>query len=77
MDAIHIQAGYLSSDNHMVKLGFGGFAKGYAIEQVIAVLTQYGIHHALVDIGGDLKTIGQRGERPWSVGIRHQDKTVY
>ena len=71
MEAIHIQAGYLSSDNHMVKLGFGGFAKGYAIEQVIAVLTQYGIHHALVDIGGDLKTIGQRGERPWSVGIRH------
>jgi len=55
----------------MVKLGFGGFAKGFAVDAAITALQQQGINDAIVNIGGDLRAIGSHGERPWVIGIRH------
>ena len=71
MTAITIQNGQLSSNNPNVKLCFGGFAKGFAVDQAILTLQNQGIHNALVNIGGDLRAIGQHGERPWIIGVRH------
>lgn len=71
MADITIQQGILHSQNQSVKLGFGGFAKGFAVDNAIASLQDLGIQHALVNIGGDLRAIGQHGKRPWVVGIRH------
>lgn len=71
MDNIHINNGALSSDNSNVKLGFGGFAKGFAVDTAINALQQLGITNAIVNIGGDLRAIGKHGERPWIIGIRH------
>lgn len=74
MDNIHIKDGVLSSDNPEVKLGFGGFAKGTAVDAAIAALKQQGIENAIINIGGDLRAIGSHGERPWRIGIRHPRK---
>ena len=74
MDDISINNGELSSSNTKVKLGFGGFAKGYAVDTAIAALQQQGIQNAIVNIGGDLRAIGSHGERPWVIGIRHPRK---
>ncbi len=71
MADIHIEKGKLTSTNPNVRLGFGGFAKGYAVDQAIAALQQHGITNALVNIGGDLRAIGSHGTRPWVIGIRH------
>ena len=71
MTDIKIENGELSSANSDVKLGFGGFAKGYAVDQAIAALQQHGINDAIVNIGGDLRAIGSHGKRPWVIGIRH------
>jgi thiamine biosynthesis lipoprotein len=71
MDDIQIKDGLLSSDNRMVKLGFGGFAKGTAVDAAIASLKQQGIENAIINIGGDLRAIGSHGKRPWRIGIRH------
>jgi len=71
MKDIHIHNGLLNSDNTAAKLGFGAFAKGYAIDKAIEVLKAQNIDNALVNIGGDLKAIGQAGERPWVIGVRH------
>jgi thiamine biosynthesis lipoprotein len=71
MDAIKFDNGHLTSDNNAVKLGFGGFAKGFAVDQAIMALQNQGIKNALVNIGGDLRAIGQHGERPWVIGVRH------
>jgi len=71
MDDIQIKDGVLSSDNRMVKLGFGGFAKGTAVDAAIASLKQQGIENAIINIGGDLRAIGSHGKRPWRIGIRH------
>jgi len=61
----------LSSNNTAVQLDMGAFAKGYAVDQAIELLKQRGINNAIVNAGGDLRAIGQRGERPWRIGIRH------
>jgi thiamine biosynthesis lipoprotein len=71
MEDIQIENGLLTSNNTNVRLGFGGFAKGYAVDNAIAILQQQGIQHAVVNIGGDLRAIGKHGERPWIIGIRH------
>jgi len=71
MDDIHINGNTLSSDNTHVKLGFGGFAKGYAVDTAIEALKQQGISDAIINIGGDLRAIGSHGKRPWIIGIRH------
>jgi len=74
MQDIRINAGVLSSNNRMVKLGFGGFAKGTAVDAAISALKQQGIENAIINIGGDLRAIGSHGERPWRIGIRHPRK---
>ena len=71
MEDIVIENGVLTSNNTNVRLGFGGFAKGYAVDNAIRILQQQGIENAVVNIGGDLRAIGRHGERPWIIGIRH------
>lgn len=61
----------LQSNNEQVQLNFGAFAKGYAIERSMKTLRNFGIQHAVINAGGDLKVIGQHQDRPWSIGIRH------
>jgi thiamine biosynthesis lipoprotein len=61
----------IRSTNPVVKLDFGAFAKGYAVDRAIEVLREMGIRNAVINAGGDLRAIGRHGERPWRVGIRH------
>jgi thiamine biosynthesis lipoprotein len=74
MDDIIIENGELRSTNNAVKLGFGGFAKGYAVDSAIDALKKQGIENAIINIGGDLRAIGSHGKRPWIIGIRHPRK---
>lgn len=74
MQAIRIEDGTLTSDNRIVKLGFGGFAKGTAVDAAINALKQLDIENAIINIGGDLRAIGSHGDRPWRIGIRHPRK---
>ncbi|WP_035383285.1 FAD:protein FMN transferase [Ferriphaselus sp. R-1] len=64
----------VSSRNPAVQFDLGGYAKGYALDRAIALLKQQGIHHALVNIGGNVMALGQHGSRPWRVGIQHPRK---
>lgn len=74
MDDITIESVRMQSRNPHVKLDLGGVAKGYGIEQIMALLKNHGIKHAIVNTGGDLKAIGQHGKRAWKVGIRDPRK---
>lgn len=47
-----------------------GLAKGYVIDQGIAALKGAGIEYALIDAGGDVRSIaGSDPNRQWNVGI--------
>ncbi len=67
---IHIDGLELRSDNPSVQLDFGGIAKGYAVDLTIARLREMGITNAIVNAGGDLRAIGNHGDRPWRVAVR-------
>jgi len=50
-------------------LDLGGIAKGLAVDRIAARLDAAGIAPALINAGGDLRVIGNRGDRPWRIGI--------
>jgi len=57
-----------------VVIDLGGIAKGYAVDNGIAILVDCGIKGGLVTAGGDSRILGDRGNRPWMMGIRHPRK---
>jgi len=48
----------------------GGIGKGYGVDRAVALLVAAGLTDFMVQAGGDLYVAGQRGDRPWRVGIR-------
>ncbi len=60
----------LYSKNDQVQLDFGGDAKGLAIDMALDIIAKAGIKSAIVNIGGDMKTLGLKNGQPWSVGIQ-------
>jgi thiamine biosynthesis lipoprotein len=67
---IRIDGLSLSSRNPDVQLDFGGVAKGYAVDLAVAYLRERGIGNAIANAGGDLRAIGEHGDRPWRVAVR-------
>jgi thiamine biosynthesis lipoprotein len=53
-----------------VRIDLGGFAKGHAVDNSVAILKRLGIAHAMVAAGGDSRVLGDRRGRPWTIAIR-------
>ena len=68
---ITILQGRASSRKTSVQLDFGGLAKGWALDRIARRLRAAHIDHALINIGGNIMALGQHGQRPWHVGLRH------
>jgi thiamine biosynthesis lipoprotein len=51
-------------------IGLGGIGKGYALDQVAAMLAAAGFDDFLVVGGGQVLARGRRGDRPWRIGLR-------
>jgi thiamine biosynthesis lipoprotein len=60
-----------------VEITLGGIAKGYAVDEALAVIKQMGIKHALINAGGDMSALGSKpnGE-PWLVALVNPDDTT-
>jgi thiamine biosynthesis lipoprotein len=54
-----------------VKIDLGGIAKGHAVDKGIAILRHCGVQNGLVTAGGDSRILGDKGGRPWMMGVRH------
>jgi FAD:protein FMN transferase len=55
-----------------MEIDFGGIGKEYAVDRAAGVCAALGIHHGLVDLGGDIRLIGPHPDgTPWRIGIRH------
>ena len=61
-----------------MEMDFGGVGKEYAADRVAARLEDLGVESAVVNLAGDLRTVGSRGDgRPWKIGVqdpRHLDR---
>ena len=54
-----------------MEIDFGGFGKEYAADRAAEVFLSLGIQHGLVDLGGDIRIIGDKtDESGWNIGIR-------
>ncbi len=62
-------------------LDVGAIAKGYATEQVALWMEEHGISGYSLNVGGNVRTVGARGDgKSWSVGIEdpnNDDETAY
>lgn len=57
-----------------MSLDVGAVAKGYTAQKLCEGMRELGIQSALVSIGGNVQTIGHRGDgKPWRVGIQNPD----
>ncbi|MDH4072305.1 MAG: FAD:protein FMN transferase [Gammaproteobacteria bacterium] len=54
-----------------VRINLGGIAKGYAVEQGVAIARRYGVRNARVTAGGDTRLLGDRRGTPWMVGVQN------
>lgn len=68
-DSVAPVDGRLSPDEPL-RIDLGGFAKGLAIDRALAELRAMDIDAAIVNLGGDLGTIGHPKDRPWRIGVR-------
>lgn len=68
----------LNETNHSVylekagmQLDLGAIGKGYAADKVAQMLRQRGVEHAIIDLGGNIYTLGDKpGNKLWTVGIQ-------
>ncbi|WP_164102780.1 FAD:protein FMN transferase [Candidatus Laterigemmans baculatus] len=52
-----------------LRIDLSAIAKGHGVDRVLGLLVELGCEHAFVDIGGEDRAIGRRGERGWRVAI--------
>jgi thiamine biosynthesis lipoprotein len=52
-----------------LQIDLGGIAKGYAVDLAIETLRRWGVESALVNAGGDMRSLGRRA---WPVEVRGQ-----
>lgn len=60
----------ISSNNPNIWLDFGGIAKGYAIDVAVTILQEHGINDAIINAGGDLRSMGSKGKKAWRIAIQ-------
>ena len=55
-----------------IRLDFNSIAQGYSVDQVAALLEAQNIHQYMVEIGGEVRTKGQKNDgQPWAIGIEN------
>ena len=53
------------------KICLGGIAKGYAADEARRILSENNINNAMINLGGNIITMGEKDGRPWTVGIQN------
>lgn len=56
-----------------MSLDVGAIAKGYAAEKIAQNLEEKGVTGYILNLGGNVRTIGMAGDKPWNVGIENSD----
>ncbi len=52
-----------------VYVDLSAIAKGYGVDKLVELMASLGCKHVFVDIGGEDRVLGRRGNRPWRVAV--------
>lgn len=70
-EKVHIEGSQIQMEPGS-KIDFGAVGKGYAGDEVVQILREYGITSALLDIGGNIQAVGAKPDgSPWRLGLRN------
>ncbi|MEO3945974.1 FAD:protein FMN transferase [Gorillibacterium sp. CAU 1737] len=59
-----------------MSLDIGGTGKGYAADLIAEYVESQGFHSAIIDMGGNLLTVGQKPDgSDWTIGIQNPDQS--
>jgi thiamine biosynthesis lipoprotein len=75
---IDVEGNSARFDKEGMSITLGGIAKGYAIDCACEKLIEAEIKDALVNIGGDMRAVGDKNGVPWEVALQNpRDKSEY
>lgn len=58
-----------------LELDLGGVVKEFAADRAATILTESGVTHAMINLGGDIRVAGPRADgAPWKIGVRDPRK---
>ena len=58
-----------------VEIDLGGLAKEYAVDSAISLMRNLKVTSAMIELAGDVATIGESNNTPWRVGIQDPEGT--
>jgi FAD:protein FMN transferase len=69
--AVVLRCGTVRLAHEDMEIDLGGVGKEYAADRVAELLRTRGVESALVNLLGDVRTVGRRGDRrPWVIGVQ-------
>jgi len=74
-DKVRISGNIIEFKTEGMKIGLGAIAKGYAVDCAARKLKLAGIKSALINAGGDIYCLGDKGGLPWRVAINPAPST--
>ena len=66
-------AGTVCITDPSASLDVGAIAKGYAAEQAAKYAVELGFSSLLLDVGGNVRMNGDKGGKPFTIGVRNPD----
>lgn len=68
MPIVKIKERFIRLQRKNSMLDLGGIGKGYALDEAMNVLRKHEIHHAAIELGGDVITYGGKATgKPWKI----------
>lgn len=67
---IHLTRNDVKLIGEETQIDLGGIAKGYCADAIAKVLTDNGVKSAVIDLGGNVRTIGNKKGKTWKIGIQ-------
>ena len=75
-DKINIENRKIEFELDGMSVTLGGIAKGYIIDKAMDVIQKAGIENALINAGGDIVTLGAKGDgEMWNISLENPDNT--
>ncbi|MCF0133460.1 MAG: FAD:protein FMN transferase [Blautia sp.] len=70
-DLVQLKGNQLVFQSRDTMIDLGALVKGYAADQMKTFLKQEGVEHGLLNLGGNVLTIGAKPDgQPWNIGIQ-------
>ena len=67
---------YIQFKVKSLELDLGGVAKGYAVDQAVALLVSHNIKNSLISCGSSIYALGKNGWHSWRVGVKSPNNTA-